>query len=113
MNTHREDCFYFSEVTDFGGHIPFCGVTAQLENCPCRDCKNYISKSDAYQVIKKYRNGEIVLVRRGDKYIKLEDAITTLKKYFPPSFERQDAEDDLLSIPPVYLNERVGKENGE
>lgn len=45
-----------------------------------------------------------------DKYIKLEDAITTLKKYFPPSFDRQDAEDDLLSIPPVWLDERVGKE---
>lgn len=46
-----------------------------------------------------------------DKYIKLEDAITTLKKYFPPSFVRQDAEDDLLSIPPVYLTERDEKEN--
>ena len=46
-----------------------------------------------------------------DKYIKLEDAITTLKKYVPPSFERQDAEDDLMSIPPVWLDERVGKES--
>ena len=65
MNTRREDCFYFSEVTDYGGHIPFCGVTARLEDCPCRDCKNYISKSDAYQVVRKYQNGEIVAVRRG------------------------------------------------
>lgn len=34
-----------------------------------------------------------------EKYIKLDDAITTLHKYFPLSFDRQDAEDDLKSIP--------------
>ena len=34
-----------------------------------------------------------------DKYIKLDDAIATLHKYFPVSFDRQDAEDDLKAIP--------------
>lgn len=34
-----------------------------------------------------------------DKYIKLDDVIATLHKYFPLSFDRQDAEDDLKSIP--------------
>lgn len=32
------------------------------------------------------------------RYIKLDDAIATLHKYFPLSFDRQDAEDDLKSI---------------
>ena len=40
-----------------------------------------------------------------DKYIKLDDAITTLHKYFPLSFDRQDAEDDLKSIPAADVKE--------
>ncbi len=40
-----------------------------------------------------------------DKYIKLDDAIATLHKYFPLSFDRQDAEDDLKSIPAADVEE--------
>lgn len=39
------------------------------------------------------------------RYIKLDDAIATLHKYFPLSFDRQDAEDDLKSIPPAEVEE--------
>jgi DNA-directed RNA polymerase subunit RPC12/RpoP len=39
------------------------------------------------------------------KYIKLDDAIATLHKYFPLSFDRQDAEDDLKSIPDADVKE--------
>lgn len=40
-----------------------------------------------------------------DKYIKLDDAIATLHKYFPLSFDRQNAEDDLKSIPAADVEE--------
>ncbi len=40
-----------------------------------------------------------------DKYIKLDDVLTTLYKYFPLSFNRQCAEDDLKSIPTADVEE--------
>ena len=39
------------------------------------------------------------------RYIKLDDAVATLHKYFPLSFDRQDAEDDLKSIPAADVEE--------
>lgn len=49
--------------------------------------------------ITDYTNGEL------PRYIKLDDAIATLHKYYPLSFDRQDAEDDLKSIPPADVEE--------
>lgn len=39
------------------------------------------------------------------RYIKLDVAIATLLVYFPPSAERQDAEDDLRSLPAADVQE--------
>ena len=39
------------------------------------------------------------------RYIKLDDAVATLHKYFPLSFDRQNAEDDLKPIPTADVEE--------
>lgn len=56
MTEHREDCYFYYESQEMGAHVPNCAYDEKYEYgfCPCNnDCKNYISKKEAYKLIKK------------------------------------------------------------
>lgn len=49
---HKKDCYFFHEDHDMGATIPFCSYhKGALGDCPCKDCENYLSNSDAHKII--------------------------------------------------------------
>lgn len=49
---HKTDCYFFHEEHQMGATIPTCSYYhGGLGNCPCKDCKKYISKSEAYKMV--------------------------------------------------------------
>lgn len=54
---YRRDCFYFWEEQDMGARIPCCTLRSALGDCPCSpNCKDYISGSDAYKVVRMFQS---------------------------------------------------------
>lgn len=48
----KKDCFFYHEEHWMEGAISTCSYhNGGLGNCPCKDCKKYISKSDAHKLI--------------------------------------------------------------
>lgn len=46
----KRDCYWYDEVQEMGAHIPICGKRDSVE---CRNCKYYLSKSEANKIINK------------------------------------------------------------
>ena len=55
MDKLKRDCFFECEVQDMAAHIPTCTFDpdSALGHCPCTECKLYISKHDAKNIIRE------------------------------------------------------------
>ena len=47
----RSDCYWYHCEHDMGMRIDFCSLTKGYE-CPCSDCKDYISREEVTKLIK-------------------------------------------------------------
>ena len=54
-NDHKTDCYFYHEEPDMGAHIPCCNYkNFGYGICPCKECEHYLSKTDAYRLIKMF-----------------------------------------------------------
>ena len=56
MKKLRKDCYFYYESQEMSAHVPNCSFDAQYEYgfCPCSEnCKHYISKNEAHNLIKQ------------------------------------------------------------
>lgn len=51
----RTDCFYYFEYQDMGAHIPCCNNHYGIGKCPCENCNDYISKTDAIKIVREHQ----------------------------------------------------------
>lgn len=50
----KEDCYFYHEEPQMGATIPTCSYHNKgLGDCPCEECKKYISRSDVYKMVKE------------------------------------------------------------
>ena len=56
MKKLRKDCYFYYESQEMSAHVLNCSFDAQYEYgfCPCSEnCKHYISKNEAHNLIKQ------------------------------------------------------------
>lgn len=53
-STMRQDCYFYSEDMDMGAIIKCCSFHGGYGYCPCGECDKFISKSEAYNIIRKH-----------------------------------------------------------
>lgn len=57
MNKYDSRCFWFSEQSMGNpGTVPVCGMYDTVENFSCENCKSYIGKATARDLIKRKLN---------------------------------------------------------
>ena len=55
MIEYRKDCYFYYESQEMSAYVPNCTYDEKYRYgfCPCNNCKNYITKKEAYELIKK------------------------------------------------------------
>ena len=68
---YKQDCYYYYEYADMGGHIPCCSLYNVLGKCPCEDCKKYLDslKVMTVPIPKDATNGEVITALFGEDNI--------------------------------------------
>lgn len=53
---YKTDCYWFTEETTMGGHIRICRKSGY--ECGCKECKFYLSISEADKIIERIKNAK-------------------------------------------------------
>lgn len=69
---YKEECYFYSEEHDMGASIPCCSFRGGLGNCPCENCKSYLSEQAAYRIVRAVREGKYKPVVRGEWILVVE-----------------------------------------
>jgi len=56
----RENCYYYIEYPDMGGHISCCAKYTVLGECPCDNCNDFLEDSGAEKIIEAYLKKDLI-----------------------------------------------------
>ena len=56
----KENCHFYTEYPDMGGHIPCCAKYSVLGKCPCDNCNDFLEGSDAEKIIEAYLKKDLI-----------------------------------------------------
>lgn len=51
---YKENCYFYGETHDMGATIRYCTrKEIKWGDCPCENCHNFLSKSEADKIVRK------------------------------------------------------------